>query len=243
PPTQGFAALAILALLDGFDVANLDDADYVHVIVEATKLAFEDRDRYLADPTMVTVPVERCLDAARLARRRSRISRRAAIAVGGPPADGDTIAIVTADAQGNAVSVIQSTYHEFGAAVVAGGTGVLLQNRGAFFSLDPGHPNALARRKRPAHTLIPSIYMFGGPPTGVRCALLRRARAGVCRRGPVPRRSWTDDSRRPPRRDHGRVAPLPEQRGTVRREPLRLGEGLLRALPGADRQDPPRRLR
>src|SRR5207302_931202 len=276
PPTQGFAALAILALLDGFDVANLDDADYVDVIVEATKLAFEDRDRYLADPTMVTVPVERCLDAARLARRRSRISRRAAIAVGGPPADGDTIAIVTADAQGNAVSVIQSTYHEFGAAVVAGGTGVLLQNRGAFFSLDPGHPNALAPRKRTAHTLIPSIYMVGGrprfvygtmggegqpqtqaataphsaarphdggPPTGVRCALLRRARAGVRPRGPVPRRSWTDDSRRPPRRDHGRVAPLPEQRGTVRREPLRLGEGLLRALPGADRQAPPRRLR
>src|SRR5437867_3085974 len=88
PPTQGFAALAILALLDGFDVANLDDADYVHVIVEATKLAFEDRDRYLADPAMVTVPVERCLDAARLARRRSRISRRAAMAVGGPPAAG-----------------------------------------------------------------------------------------------------------------------------------------------------------
>jgi len=162
PPTQGFAALAILALLDGFDVAGLDDADYVHVIVEATKLAFEDRDRYLADPTMVTVPVERCLDAARLARRRSRISRRAAMAVGGPPADGDTIAIVTADAAGNAVSVIQSTYHEFGAAVVAGGTGVLLQNRGAFFSLDPGHPNALAPRKRTAHTLIPSIYVVGG---------------------------------------------------------------------------------
>src|SRR5437016_4520411 len=106
----------------------------------------------------------RRIDAARLARRRSRISRRAAMAVGGPPADGDTIAIVTADAQGNAVSVIQSTYHEFGAAVVAGGTGVLLQNRGAFFSLDPGHPNALAPRKRTAHTLIPSIYMVGGRP-------------------------------------------------------------------------------
>ena len=84
------------------------------------------------------------------------------MAVGGPPADGDTIAIVTADAAGNAVSVIQSTYHEFGAAVVAGGTGVLLQNRGAFFSLDPGHPNALAPRKRTAHTLIPSIYVVGG---------------------------------------------------------------------------------
>jgi len=164
PPTQGFAALAILALLEGFDMAGLDDADYVHVIVEATKLAFEDRDRYLADPGVVAVPVERCLDAARLARRRNRISRRAAMPVGGPTVDGDTIAIVTADADGNAVSVIQSTYHEFGAAVVAGDTGVLLQNRGAFFSLDPRHPNALAPRKRTAHTLIPSIYMVGGRP-------------------------------------------------------------------------------
>jgi gamma-glutamyltranspeptidase/glutathione hydrolase len=113
---------------------------------------------------MGPVPVERCLDAARRARRRARISRRAAMPVGGPPAEGDTIAIVTADAEGNAVSVIQSTYHEFGAAVVAGDTGVLLQNRGAFFSLDPRHPNALAPRKRTAHTLIPSIYMVGGRP-------------------------------------------------------------------------------
>ncbi len=174
PPTQGFAALAILALLEGFEVARLDEADYVHVVVEATKLAFEDRDRHLADPTMVPVPVERCLDPARLARRRARISRRAAMAVGpaaggavsaaGPAAGGDTIAIVAADAEGNAVSVIQSLYHEFGAAVVAGDTGVLLQNRGAYFSLDPAHPNRLAPGKRTAHTLIPSMYLVGGRP-------------------------------------------------------------------------------
>jgi gamma-glutamyltranspeptidase/glutathione hydrolase len=166
PPTQGFAALAILALLDGFDVASLDDADHVHVVVEATRLAFEDRDRYLADPTVVPVPVERCLDPGRLARRRERISRRQAMAAGpaGAAAGGDTIAIVAADAAGNAVSVIQSTYHEFGAAVVAGDTGVLLQNRGAFFSLDPAHPNALAPRKQPAHTLIPSMLLAGGRP-------------------------------------------------------------------------------
>lgn len=166
PPTQGFAALAILALLEGFDVASLDDADHVHVTVEATRLAFEDRDRYLADPAVVPVPVERCLDPGRLARRRERISRRRAMAPGaaGAPAAGDTIAIVAADAHGHAVSVIQSTYHEFGAAVVAGDTGVLLQNRGAFFSLDPAHPNALAPRKRTAHTLIPSMYLAGGRP-------------------------------------------------------------------------------
>jgi gamma-glutamyltranspeptidase/glutathione hydrolase len=164
PPTQGFAALAILALLDGFDVASVDEADYVHLIVEATKLAFEDRDRYLGDPTVVDVPVERCLDLARITERRRRISRRSAMPVDGHTADGDTIAIVTADDQGNAVSLIQSLYHEFGAAVVAGDTGVLLQNRGVFFSLDPRHPNALAPRKRPAHTLIPSMYLVDGRP-------------------------------------------------------------------------------
>ncbi|MGH7393700.1 MAG: gamma-glutamyltransferase, partial [Candidatus Rokuibacteriota bacterium] len=164
PPTQGFAALAILALLEGFDVARLDDAEHVHLVVEATKLAFEDRDRWLADPEVVPVPVATCLDPARLARRRARIAAHAARAPAGVPAAGDTIAIVTADGEGHAVSVIQSTYHEFGAAVVAGDTGVLLQNRGAFFSLDPAHPNALAPRKRTAHTLIPSMYLVGGRP-------------------------------------------------------------------------------
>src|SRR4030095_14515994 len=77
---------------------------------------------------------------------------------------GDTIAIVAADAAGNAVSVIQSLYHEFGSAIGAGDTGVLLQNRGAFFSLDARHPNRLAPRKRTAHTLIPSMYLVDGRP-------------------------------------------------------------------------------
>jgi len=164
PPTQGFAALAILGLLDGFDVRSLDDTEYVHVIVEATKVAFEDRDRYLADPDVVSVPVAKCLDADRLARRRRRISMARAMPIEGPRGDGDTIAVVTADGDGNAVCVIQSIYHEFGAAVVAGDTGVLLQNRGCFFSLDPAHPNCLAPRKRTAHTLIPSMYLVGGRP-------------------------------------------------------------------------------
>jgi gamma-glutamyltranspeptidase/glutathione hydrolase len=165
PPTQGFAALAILALLDGFDLRGLDDADHVHLVVEATKVAFEDRDRYLADPTVVPVPVDHCLDPSRIERRRRLISRRIAMPTDRvPSAEGDTIAIVAADAAGNAVSLIQSLYHEFGAAVVAGDTGVLLQNRGAFFSLDPGHPNALAPRKQPAHTLIPGMYLVQGRP-------------------------------------------------------------------------------
>jgi len=164
PPTQGFAALAILALLEGFDIGSLDETDYVHVIVEATKIAFEDRDRYLADPTVAAVPVARCLDPARLAERRRRISRRAAMPTAGSASTGDTIAIVTADGHGNAVSLIQSLYWEFGSGVIAGDTGILLQNRGAFFSLDPGHVNRLAPRKQTAHTLIPSMYLVDGRP-------------------------------------------------------------------------------
>ncbi len=164
PPTQGFAALAILALLDGFDLAALDEADYVHLVVEATKLAFEDRDRHLTDPTVVPVPVERCLDPVRLAERRGRISRRSAMPVTSAPMGGGTVAIVAADAHGNAVSLIQSLYWEFGSGVLAGDTGVLLQNRGAFFSLDPAHPNRLAPRKHTAHTLIPSMYLVDGCP-------------------------------------------------------------------------------
>jgi gamma-glutamyltranspeptidase/glutathione hydrolase len=112
----------------------------------------------------VDVPVAHCLDRQRLAERRGRISRRRAMTADPPPAKGDTIAIVAADVAGNAVSVIQSLYHEFGSGVVAGDTGVLLQNRGAFFSLDPAHPNRLAPRKRTAHTLIPSMYLVDGRP-------------------------------------------------------------------------------
>jgi gamma-glutamyltranspeptidase/glutathione hydrolase len=164
PPTQGFAALAILVLLEGFDLAALDETEYVHLVVEATKLAFEDRDRYLTDPTVEEVPVGRCLDPGYLAARRHLISRRHARVTAGAPAAGDTIAIVTADAAGNVVALIQSLYFEFGSGVLAGDTGVLLQNRGAFFSLDPAHPNRLAPGKRTAHTLIPSMYLVDGRP-------------------------------------------------------------------------------
>jgi gamma-glutamyltranspeptidase/glutathione hydrolase len=164
PPTQGFAALAILGILEGFEITGLPEDAYVHLVVEATKLAFEDRDRYLADPDFVAVPVDRCLDPAHLAGRRAAIDAHHARPVTGEAARGDTIALVTADAHGNAVCVIQSLYHEFGSGVVAHGTGILLQNRGAFFSLDAHHPNCLAPGKRTAHTLIPSMYLVRERP-------------------------------------------------------------------------------
>jgi gamma-glutamyltranspeptidase/glutathione hydrolase len=165
PPTQGMSALAILALSEGFDLGSLAETDYVHILVEATKLAFEDRDRYLTDPEAMAVTPAELLAPDRLRRLTGRLSLDRAMTP--PPATaagGDTIAIVTADARGNAVSLIQSLYFTFGSGLVAGDTGVVLQNRGAFFSLDPRHVNALAPRKRTMHTLIPSMYLEGGRP-------------------------------------------------------------------------------
>jgi gamma-glutamyltranspeptidase/glutathione hydrolase len=168
PPCQGLVALAVLGLLDGVDVADRAraPADYVHLLVEATKLAFGDRDRWLADPEHAVVPVRRLLDPAYLAERSRRI--RMDRAAPGPAESGvdrgDTIACVTADAAGNCVSLIQSLYHEWGSGVIAGETGVVLQNRGAGFTLDAGHPNALAPGKRPFHTLTPFMYLRDGKP-------------------------------------------------------------------------------
>src|SRR6185436_18241610 len=156
PPTQGISALAVLAMTERFDMSALPEADYIHVLVEATKLAFDDRDRYLTDPAHMRVNPADLLTPERLEARARLISReRARPPQPAAPAGGDTIALVTADREGNAVSLIQSLYFTFGSAVLAGDTGVVLQNRGSFFSLDPRHVNALAPGKRTMHTLIP----------------------------------------------------------------------------------------
>jgi len=165
PPTQGISALAVLGMTERFDMSGLPEADYIHVLVEATKLAFDDRDRYLTDPAHMRVSPADLLAPERLEARARLISReRARPPQPAAPAGGDTIALVTADREGNAVSLIQSLYFTFGSALLAGDTGVVLQNRGSFFSLDPGHVNALAPGKRTMHTLIPSMYLEGGRP-------------------------------------------------------------------------------
>jgi oxamate amidohydrolase len=165
PPTQGMSALAVLRMTERFDMATLPEADYIHVLVEATKLAFEDRDRYLTDPGFMRVDAADLLEPDRLQARARLISReRARTPQPMAPAGGDTIAIVTADREGNAVSMIQSLYFTFGSGLLAGDTGVVLQNRGSFFSLDPRHVNALSPGKRTMHTLIPSMYLEGGRP-------------------------------------------------------------------------------
>lgn len=179
PSTQGFAALQILNLLEGFDVAGWGEgtADYYHHIVEAVKVAFADRDEWLTDPAHVDIPLDRLLSKEYAAERRALIDPRRALDadriepgirfaphVHRRSPGGDTCYFCTADADGLVVSIIQSIYHDFGAAVIGGDTGVILQNRGSFFSLDERHPNRLDPGKRTFHTIIPAMMLRDGQP-------------------------------------------------------------------------------
>lgn len=141
------------------------------------KVAFADRDEWLTDPRHVTIPLDRLLSKAYAAERRSLIdSRRALVSskvepglrfgsdARRRPPEGDTVYFCAADSDGLVVSVIQSIYHDFGSAVVGGDTGVILQNRGSFFSLDEGHPNRLEPGKRTFHTIIPAMLLRDGQP-------------------------------------------------------------------------------
>jgi gamma-glutamyltranspeptidase/glutathione hydrolase len=169
PSTQGVTALQMFGLVDGFDVASAghNSVEAIHWGVEAKRVAFADRDRYLADPAAMTVAPQRLLDPAYLRQRRALIDdQRAAapIPAGTPAADGDTIYLCAADRDDNVVSLIQSLFHAFGSGVVAARTGVVLHNRGGGFRLDPEHANALGPRKRPLHTLIPAMALRDGAP-------------------------------------------------------------------------------
>jgi oxamate amidohydrolase len=176
PNTQGFAALQILNLIEGFDVEGWGDgtADYFHHLAEAVKLAFADRDAWLTDPAFVSIPLERLLSKAYAAERRGLIDPQRArvmeevepgIAFPGDAArrtpGGDTCYFCAVDGDGLAVSVIQSIYHDFGSAIVPDGTGIIMQNRGSFFSLEDAHPNRLEPGKRTFHTLIPAMLFEG----------------------------------------------------------------------------------
>jgi gamma-glutamyltranspeptidase len=159
PPTQGLAALQALNMLERVPLARrrVHSVAHLHLLIEVVKLAYADRDRFVADPTVASVPVAMLLDKAYAARRfRAFDAAKAQSYVPGEP-EGDTTGFVVADGHGNAISVIQSLFNSFGSGVVAPGTGVVLQNRGRHFALEPGHPNALAPRKQPFHTLIASL--------------------------------------------------------------------------------------
>ncbi len=159
PPTQGVAALLALNLLEGFDLAAhpVHSAEHLHLLLEVTKLAYADRDRWVADPAHADVPVDALLDRAYAQRRRADFDPGKAQAHAWGDPEGDTTGFVVADGAGNLISVIQSVYKMFGSGVVPPGTGVVLHNRGAYFSASPDHPNCFAPRKRPFHTLLACV--------------------------------------------------------------------------------------
>ncbi len=162
PNTQGIAALMILNILNQFDPKRFGEGtvDYYHLLVEATKLAFADRDRWVTDPSSHAIPLDHLLSPHHAEDRARQIQMNQAAARVEPAGiAGDTVFIGAVDAQGNGVSMLQSIYFDFGSGIVAGDTGVLLQNRGTFFSLDPKHINRLEPRKRTFHTLIPAMLL------------------------------------------------------------------------------------
>jgi gamma-glutamyltranspeptidase len=174
PNSSGIVALEILGILRQFEPPprsrfgpdGVGDARWVHLGIEASKLALADRDAYLTDPEARGVPVAELLDADRLASVAAGIDQeRAAFptAATNPPGGG-TIFLATVDGMGNAVSLIESNWAGFGSCVVDPGTGIHYQNRGSYFSLDPGHANVLAPRKRTLHTLLPGMLFRDGRP-------------------------------------------------------------------------------
>jgi gamma-glutamyltranspeptidase/glutathione hydrolase len=167
PNTQGIAALMMLNLMERYPLAEygLHSAKALHVMIEAKKLAYADMLRYVADPRFSKVPVLPMLSKEHAASRARLINQaKAACAVEPSALDGlttspggDTIYLSVVDKDGNIVSLIQSLYSSFGSGVVPANTGFMLHNRGALFTLEQGHPNLLAPRKRPLHTIIPAF--------------------------------------------------------------------------------------
>lgn len=164
PNSQGMALLTALNIVEGFDLAALGHgtADYYHLMVEAVKLAAADRDRWVTDPTFLDIPLSHLLSKARAEGQRQRIDVAHANPAPAQSLGGDTVYTAVVDGAGNAVSVIQSLYFDFGSAVTVPEAGFVLQNRGCFFSLDPHHINCLVPGKRTFHTLMPSLVLHGG---------------------------------------------------------------------------------
>ncbi|MCH8332952.1 gamma-glutamyltransferase, partial [Candidatus Sumerlaeota bacterium] len=166
PNGQGLGVLIMLNILEGFDLASMErhSAAYLHLLIEAKKLAYGDLGRFVADPDRSDLPVEALLSKQYGDERRGLIDPgRASADVGpGAPSGADTVYLTAIDVQGNAASFINSLYESFGSKIVGGDTGILLQNRGAGFSLEPGHLNTYAPGKRPFHTIIPGMVLAQG---------------------------------------------------------------------------------
>ncbi len=175
PNSQGIAQISLMGMAAEHDLAAMghNTADYLHTLIELKKLAFADRDRWVSDPEFTDLPIDELLDAAYLRERAAKIGANAAeeVAPGieGPVStddqqgdtddSGDTVYITAVDERGNAVSWIQSLFAGFGSGLLEPETGVVLQNRGSGFTLDPNHPDVVAPGKRPYHTLTPLMAL------------------------------------------------------------------------------------
>ena len=168
PNGQGIAALQILNILEGLDIAGMGfgSTEYIHVFTEAKKLAFEDRAKFYADPLFAKAPVSQLISKRYAAERRKQINpqRAARIYNAGITEAGNTVYLTVADREGNMVSLIQSNYRGMGSGMCPTGLGFVLQNRGEMFSLAPGHANVYAPGKRPFHTLMPGFITKNNRP-------------------------------------------------------------------------------
>ena len=176
PNTTGIAALMMLNIMEQYPLGEwgFHSTKSLHVMIEAKKLAYADLIRYIGDPTFSKLPVDALLAKSHGAQRSKLIDMsKAACNVEPAHLEGytnsvgqDTIYLSAIDKDGNIVSLIQSNYSDFGSGVVAPGTGFVLHNRGALFTLEPNHPNTLAPRKRPLHTIIPAFMEKNGVRIG-----------------------------------------------------------------------------
>ncbi len=164
PNGQGICALMILNILAGFDMKSLSEADRVHVIAEATKIGYHQRDRYVADQKFSDVPVEWMLGEEHTAQMRAMVDMDKAgnFEDSDFPLHRDTIYLSCIDEQGNAISFINSLFSGFGSTIMAPKSGVMLHSRGNSFHLKEGHPNCIEPRKRPMHTIIPGFVYKNG---------------------------------------------------------------------------------
>jgi len=166
PNGQGLAALLALNIARGFDLPAMapDSTEYLHILIEAMRLGFADAFTYVADPERADIPLGALLSEAYAAERRGLIELDQAMGEvsAGQPAGEDTVYLTVVDGDGNACSFINSLYYGFGSGMVAGDTGICLQNRGACFVLNPAHRNCWAPGKRPYHTIIPSMITRDG---------------------------------------------------------------------------------
>lgn len=158
PPSQGLVVLEALRIYGEIATEGVVAED--HAAIEALKLAYDDANRYIADPAIAPIPVGRLLSEEHILALRGRIRADTVLPANVGRAS-DTVYVAVADAEGGACSFIQSLYDGFGSGVVVPGTGLALQNRASGFTLAEGHPNVVAPRKRPFHTIIPSILGRG----------------------------------------------------------------------------------